>query len=910
MVTFKNLTLKNFKSYKNTTINLENGITIIIGENGAGKSSIFEAISFALFKKSTTNISSLVRTGINENEKMIVNLEFNINGENYIVERIKAKSSSSAKLSRKHKTGEEILATGDRNVNTEITKILEIDDDLFLNAIYVRQGEIADLVNKNPADRKKLIAKLLNIEGLESSWNQIPLIINKYETQKALLKGKLSNEQELQYEINRKQELKQQKETEKNKNQEELKKIIEDQETNNNKLQHLEKEKEKYEELKSREDKETDKLKELQEQKQQLKENLDTITRNKNEIKHLEKHVNKLPIYKKYLETYHELEKIQEEKKHLKEKEKHLTQLKETIKTEKPYYDSYLKVDAGIKQYNEEKAQLENKLNHYDNLDKQRFHYQQELKNEKAQLNEFINEIKNAINDDKTRKIDEYKKIINHFEVENNEKIKKNKENLTKYTNNIAISKSKIKEYNEQLKELNLIGDECPVCKSQITQDKKEELANNYTTLIKQANKNIEYSESEIVKLDNEIEILEESQKNITSINNRFYDNQKIFENVKKHNEEVESLTKQIVLRADSEAELVKLKKKLKVMEDDYNALKPHYEKYLSAEGNLPDLGNENEINDRLYTLHGKNDQCIEKLKECIMEDIFLTENTPIEDVKEKINDFEAKKERYDQLKGKILGEDRLKTEMDELINKINIIKQNLKNTKESLSKTLYDEMKYQQLKNTNQTLSTNYTSISVNIGQIEGQIEELEKTIKENQEKIETNKALKKELEEHDSFLEFLEEIRYSFSRDGVQKKLRELSRPLIQKHTKQYFNKFNFNYSGLVINEDFSVSVSGPEGESNLDMVSGGEKIAIAIALRLGITQSMGQGGIDTILLDEPTVHLDNYRRQELVDIIRSINILPQMIIVTHDTELESAADNIISVVKENGVSTVKSI
>ena len=50
---FTKLKLNNFKSHENTTIRFENGISVIVGENGAGKSTIFEAISFALFKQHT-----------------------------------------------------------------------------------------------------------------------------------------------------------------------------------------------------------------------------------------------------------------------------------------------------------------------------------------------------------------------------------------------------------------------------------------------------------------------------------------------------------------------------------------------------------------------------------------------------------------------------------------------------------------------------------------------------------------------------------------------------------------------------------------------------------------------------------------------------------------------------------------
>ena len=51
---FKKLTLKNFKSHINTEVEFNKGTTIILGDNGAGKSSIFEGINFALYKKYNT----------------------------------------------------------------------------------------------------------------------------------------------------------------------------------------------------------------------------------------------------------------------------------------------------------------------------------------------------------------------------------------------------------------------------------------------------------------------------------------------------------------------------------------------------------------------------------------------------------------------------------------------------------------------------------------------------------------------------------------------------------------------------------------------------------------------------------------------------------------------------------------
>ena len=59
---FRNLVLKNFKSHANTNIDFNPGITVIVGENGAGKSTIFEGISYALFRKTTTSQNDALKT--------------------------------------------------------------------------------------------------------------------------------------------------------------------------------------------------------------------------------------------------------------------------------------------------------------------------------------------------------------------------------------------------------------------------------------------------------------------------------------------------------------------------------------------------------------------------------------------------------------------------------------------------------------------------------------------------------------------------------------------------------------------------------------------------------------------------------------------------------------------------------
>jgi exonuclease SbcC len=172
---------------------------------------------------------------------------------------------------------------------------------------------------------------------------------------------------------------------------------------------------------------------------------------------------------------------------------------------------------------------------------------------------------------------------------------------------------------------------------------------------------------------------------------------------------------------------------------------------------------------------------------------------------------------------------------------------------------------------------------------------------------KIRSYEKYEKELLNLKDFLKLLSLIRDIYGKDGAQKELRNISRPLIEEKTRDLFERFNFEYSDIKLDDDYDVTIYGPTGKSSLDMISGGEKIAVALALRLGITQVLSGGSLELIMLDEPTIHLDAYRRQELIDLLKKMSIIPQMIIVTHDTDLEDAADNILRIEKEEGNSFI---
>ena len=87
---------------------------------------------------------------------------------------------------------------------------------------------------------------------------------------------------------------------------------------------------------------------------------------------------------------------------------------------------------------------------------------------------------------------------------------------------------------------------------------------------------------------------------------------------------------------------------------------------------------------------------------------------------------------------------------------------------------------------------------------------------------------------------------------------------------YTREYLEKFNLDITDINITEDFDVSVIKGGEEIPISSLSGGEKVAVAIALRLAIAKVMA-GIISTIIMDEPTTHLDEKRRRELVEIMK---------------------------------------
>ena len=166
-MTLSKLHLENFKKYTNYDIEFGEGLIGIIGKNGSGKSTIFEAILFALYGefKDRGNKELVRNSQASTKDAVVVALEFEFEGTEYrVVREFRGKAmSANAKL---YKSGE-LTTTGAKEVTTSIVSLTKMSKEAFMHTLFASQKELTSLSTLKNEDRKKMIRRLLGLEKID-----------------------------------------------------------------------------------------------------------------------------------------------------------------------------------------------------------------------------------------------------------------------------------------------------------------------------------------------------------------------------------------------------------------------------------------------------------------------------------------------------------------------------------------------------------------------------------------------------------------------------------------------------------------------------------------------------------------------------------------------------------------------
>jgi len=163
--------LGDFLAHSDTKLKFENGVTVFVGDNGAGKSSIIDAITFALFGQHTRKSNkSLIKRGSNQG---FAKIGFSINGKQYeAVRKIDNKGTLSAKFSEIINNDRVEIAAGERkqfgeSMTQEVEKTIGLDFEKLKVASIVQQGELNAIINAKPKEFKELLNAIIGIDKLD-----------------------------------------------------------------------------------------------------------------------------------------------------------------------------------------------------------------------------------------------------------------------------------------------------------------------------------------------------------------------------------------------------------------------------------------------------------------------------------------------------------------------------------------------------------------------------------------------------------------------------------------------------------------------------------------------------------------------------------------------------------------------
>lgn len=164
------LTFAGLRSYRSeVTIDFTDlDLFAIIGDTGAGKSTIIEALSLALYGRKTWSGAANQRDLIADGEKTLrVAFTFLADGNEWTVTRSWNRSSTPGINKLVRADGGELIDDS-RRVTARITELLGLDHAQFTRTVVIPQGRFDELLRATPAERNKLLTSLLGLDDVRA----------------------------------------------------------------------------------------------------------------------------------------------------------------------------------------------------------------------------------------------------------------------------------------------------------------------------------------------------------------------------------------------------------------------------------------------------------------------------------------------------------------------------------------------------------------------------------------------------------------------------------------------------------------------------------------------------------------------------------------------------------------------
>jgi len=902
------LELKNFLSHEDTRITFEKGIHVLAGENGAGKSSIVDALFLLLAQPQQprslrgSRKSDLIRRST---DKAIVTGEFTdeITGDKFKIRTVISQHSSEAYVFK----NQQIVASGVTAVRDYLRREFYPEgldpENMLANTTIIRQGGLSNILDmisgSHVRARKEYFQELLGlneyekaVDNLKNKGITIPLDppYNKtfYPTE--------SRENGLEA-INR----------DLVRTRQELDKIIASIRSGEDEVKQLTK---RTNELEAHRSEILIKLKKLEERRNQLRMKKTLMEVKKRTLKEVEEEVKNLEGEKQSIEKklgelnipedlgilYTKvLTPLQEIVYKMKELEPSIIQLEDKLREvnkaleDRVKAEEYEKIQSDIEKRKTEIMKLEHSLITYrDNLKK--------LNEWREKEKRFLDKLeKEGIPSETVESA-----IINITDIIGEAKEKQNKinEQLRELEVKEKSFKTKTRELEEKIDIINSgTSNRCPLCGHELSDKELEYLKETMSRQLKDLREKISQIKPEINRLREEKDSinkeLEEFQKLLMEAQSIYSSKPDV------PNDIDERITRAEMEKKILESNLLRLEDKKKQLEPAWQAYYATQRKYGNLEAAKQQL--EKELAKRKKDLNILTEKKLSLTKE--VNEYAIKWGLP----KDLAKLIPIVKDMMEKEKEKLLLQARLseiETKINERKGKVNELIHEIEELDKEIAVLEEESKDYDKLLQEKDNIEIELRNLAQQKGMLEGELKKLKET--------------------RDALSNYLHELR-KVSRKlqilfRVRKVLEELPSLILyetlrrlESQMTEIIRTFNLSYTGVSVDPNtLEFKILDPTGaEVSISQLSGGEQTAIALAFVVGLNKVLG-GIMGFLVLDEPTTHLDPERRKSLVQIIENavagITGVRQLVLVTHHEEVKDAADVLCNVYKADGSSKVE--
>lgn len=261
--------------------------------------------------------------------------------------------------------------------------------------------------------------------------------------------------------------------------------------------------------------------------------------------------------------------------------------------------------------------------------------------------------------------------------------------------------------------------------------------------------------------------------------------------------------------------------------------------------------------------------------------------NETIDFVESRIKELNEIQGRINAFNEEISEEDSLQAKRSDLDNQMSKLTEEEEESGRKLTEFQFDGILLEALQKDREILQENSYKFSAEIDRYGFQIEGIQNSINELEIKKSEFLNLKKQGDELMKEINLLKEAMDVFhTNKGIVKYLRERYISRLSSLLTYYFKRINQNkkYNEIFFDKDYDIEIKTTEGNLSIDQLSGGEKVQLAIALRIALIDLLSP--IRLLILDEPFGSLDREHREILGEALNKLATDGQLILVTHVT------------------------